>query len=102
MISLFLQGSVIDVTKGRNHNEIRLQIELVEGKKRAALAHCRPFRRDSNGRTLRRQAVRPRISNNVFDRFNEPNQANAMGMDRREDRIEQEGARSMAEPVKSL
>lgn len=93
MNSLFLSGSVIDVKKGKTHrenDENRSSPVIVEGTQRQIMATCRPFSRDFTGRSLRQQTSRPRLSHNNPLGFDQPNQADAMGMGSRENWTGQE------------
>lgn len=60
--SLFLPGSVIDVSIGGFGHETRGESEAMEDPRRASLEAGRPLRSDCSGSTLRQQARRPVIS----------------------------------------
>lgn len=98
-LSLFLLGSVTLVKKGKTHRESvpnRLSDETVEGPEQQVVATCRSDCRHSRGSSFRQQALRPSISNHPPQRFNEPNQADAMGMAGGKARLGQKGSGKMA------
>lgn len=94
--SLFLPGSVTDVTKGQTDNETRLQNETMEGSQRSALAVGRPFPRNRRSRTLCKQALRLGFPDHALDRSDKQSSEDAMGMAGRQARTGQTGPRKLA------
>lgn len=98
--SLFLLGSVIDVTERQNCHEIQAEYEVMEGSKRTSLASGGSFRGHKSGHSLRPEALRPCFPLYEADRVGQSSQENAVGMGRGEDRTGQKRSGAMAPCLK--